>query len=125
MFRIKKQITFKASHKLYNGGRENEEDHFHNWTISVALDSPILNEFGFVYDYIILEKYLVDIADPIKNNSFNNISYFQKTNPTAENIAKYFSDKLQQKLFNDRGYHIKIVSVEVLKEKDSAIYFVE
>lgn len=123
MFQIEKQIMFKASHRLYEGGRKDETDHFHDWTICVSLQSPILDEYGFVYDYVILEKHLNDIADPIKNKSFNDIWPFNKLNPTAETIAKYFSDEIQQKLILNEEFKIQIVFVKVYKEQDIAIYY--
>lgn len=119
MYYIYKEITFSAAHRLreYHGKCENL--HGHNWKVRVYLKSETLDDLGMVVDFSILKKKLNEIADLLDHKYLNEVPPFDKLNPSAENIAKFFFDKLKEH-FNGPVFVHKVMVWE--SEGSCAIY---
>ena len=88
MFYLKKKLTISASHCLeldYNSKCENF--HGHNWDIVIYLKRKDLDNNGMVYDFTNIKKFF----EKYDHKNLNDILDF---NPTAENMAKYFCEKI-------------------------------
>ena len=98
MFEISVETQFNASHKIRLPDGSMESEHNHNWLVTAVLSSEKLNNIGIVMDFRMLRKFLKEIISQIENKSLNEIEYFEQNNPSAENVAKYFFEKLEPKL---------------------------
>ena len=97
MYEIKVTSNFSSAHRLrgYKGKCENV--HGHNWKVEVSLRGTKLNKLGMVMDFSDLKKKLQVITDELDHKDLNRIHYFQKVNPTSENIARYIHKRMNTK----------------------------
>lgn len=89
MYYIKKTFEVSASHHLtlpYPSKCEN--DHGHNYIITVYCKSNELTDYGMVIDFTEIKS---RIQDKLDHACLNNVFDF---NPTAENMAKWIVDNL-------------------------------
>ena len=90
MYYVKKRLEISASHKLYLSYESKCQNlHGHNWIIYVYCKSEELNKDGMVLDFTHIKKH---ISDKLDHQNLNEVLDF---NPTAENIAKWIVDNLQ------------------------------
>ena len=66
-----------------------EELHGHNWIVKIFCRSEKLNPDGMVTDFTLIKK---KIAGALDHKNLNEVFDF---NPTAENIAKWICDNVQ------------------------------
>lgn len=96
-------VTVSAAHYLPHYCGDCHKLHGHNWRIGVTLVCNELSDQGFVLDFKEVKAVI--------NGSFDHALINDVVpNPTAENIAKYVADAL-----NERGMervHVKCISVE-------------
>jgi 6-pyruvoyltetrahydropterin/6-carboxytetrahydropterin synthase len=98
MFTISVETHFHASHQLRFPNGEKEPIHFHNWSVTADVSSAKLDNMGIVMDFEELKGIIDNIVVSFNNNKVEGIDYFQKNNPSAENVAKYIYDKLEPQL---------------------------
>lgn len=98
MYTISKEFNFSASHQLKSLPQEHpcSRLHGHNYIVKLVLKSATLNEFGFVQDYRELNFFKKYIDNHIDHRHLNDI--FNKTDVTAEFLAKYFYDYCKPKI---------------------------
>ena len=72
--------------------------HGHNWNVKVEVLSDELDPVGITVDFVDLDKILWQVIGPFDHNNFNDIAPFDKINPTAENVAKFFYEEIKLKL---------------------------
>jgi 6-pyruvoyltetrahydropterin/6-carboxytetrahydropterin synthase len=95
MFSVKVEGNFSSAHNLRGYKGKCEALHGHNWKVEAALASDSLNKTGMVIDFKILKRKLRNILEKLDHKYLNRIPYFQKINPTSENIAKYIYERLK------------------------------
>jgi 6-pyruvoyltetrahydropterin/6-carboxytetrahydropterin synthase len=88
MYEISVAQDFSAAHKLndYNGQCSNL--HGHTWKIEICISCDHLNEDSMVMDFKDVKTALQSILQRYDHGYLNEISPFDKINPTAENIAR-------------------------------------
>lgn len=98
MYKIKVTDKFSAAHRLleYNGSCERL--HGHTWKVELEIEGKKLDHLGLLIDFRIVKKYLKQIIDELDHQFLNEHPYFVKTNPTAENLAKFIYDKIKKSL---------------------------
>lgn len=98
MFEISVQKTFAAGHALreYRGKCENV--HGHNYRVEVWVQGEQLNRIGLLVDFTDVKNLLNQVIDRIDHRFLNDLEPFDRLNPSAENLAKYFYDELQHGL---------------------------
>ncbi|MFQ5663194.1 MAG: 6-carboxytetrahydropterin synthase QueD [Terriglobia bacterium] len=98
MFEIAVEERFAAGHALrgYKGKCENV--HGHNYRVRVRLAGERLDTAGLLYDFAELRQRIEAVIRSLDHKFLNEIPPFTETNPSAENIAKYFYDELQRLL---------------------------
>ncbi len=123
MYKISVQKRFSASHIIRDYPGECGRLHGHNWNVKVVVKTKNLDKFGMAIDFKELSKILNEIVDKLDHYHLNEIPPFDKMQPTAENLAKFFYDELKLKLSEYKGNEIEIDFVEIWEtEKYSAIY---
>lgn len=92
MYRIRKRFRFEAAHQL--AGLPDDHPcarmHGHSYRVEVVLESPRLDEIGFVVDFGELRALGRWIDENWDHQCLNQCLPFfvTETNPTAENIAR-------------------------------------
>ncbi|MEO0092173.1 MAG: 6-carboxytetrahydropterin synthase QueD [candidate division WOR-3 bacterium] len=83
---------FSSAHYLKDYQGKCEELHGHNYLIVVYITGPKIPKSGMLYDFRKIKEYLKTILPDHK--CLNDIYNF---NPTTENLAKYFYDKIKKR----------------------------
>lgn len=98
MFEVTVEDTFAAGHALrgYRGKCENL--HGHNYRVRLTLRGPQLDSTGLLFDFKDMKHMVAEIADRLDHHYLNELPPFDKLNPSAENIAKYFYDETARRL---------------------------
>ena len=110
MFTISVETHFRASHQLTLADSSKEHAHGHNWLVTADVSSEMMNPLGVVMDFRQLRAMVDDIVAEFENAPLGNLDYFQRNNPSAENVAKYIYEKLESKL--PKGIGLRSVKVE-------------
>lgn len=100
MFEICVEHTFPAGHALRNYHGKCENVHGHNYRVQVCLAGENVDENGLLYDFAELKKHLRATSEYLDHQFINDLKPFDRINPSAENIAKFFCDEIQKELKN-------------------------
>lgn len=98
MFRLSTQKMISAAHILRDYDGPCARLHGHNWNVKIEVLSDELDPVGITVDFVDLDKILWQVIGPFDHNNFNDIAPFDKINPTAENVAKFFYEAIKLKL---------------------------
>lgn len=121
MYQVSVDYSFAAGHALrgYKGKCENV--HGHNYKVRVTIGGEKLDATGLLVDFVDLRGQLRKLVDRLDHQFLNDLPPFDQLNPSAENIARYFSEELAHGLPNP---DLRIHSVTVWEtELTSATYF--
>jgi 6-pyruvoyltetrahydropterin/6-carboxytetrahydropterin synthase len=110
MFQISAEYTFAAGHALrgYKGKCENV--HGHNYKVQVTVAGEKLNSIGLLMDFVDLRAAIKSLVDVLDHHFLNDLPPFDKLNPSAENLAKYFYDGLDLQI-RQQGNRVSAVKV--------------
>jgi 6-pyruvoyltetrahydropterin/6-carboxytetrahydropterin synthase len=110
MFEISVEYTFAAGHALrgYKGKCENV--HGHNYKVQVMVGGDQLDSAGLLLDFVDLRRAIKGLVERVDHRFLNDLEPFDKINPSAENIAKFFYDELAPQV-QERGQQIQAVRV--------------
>jgi len=95
VYEITVEDEFCAAHAIVIRG-EREPVHGHNWKVSVTVAGDTLDTDGLLLDFHALEKAVREILNPFRNNDLNATPPFDRTNPTAELVAKHIADRVDE-----------------------------
>jgi 6-pyruvoyltetrahydropterin/6-carboxytetrahydropterin synthase len=98
MYSLKVQSTFSSAHNLRGYKGKCEDLHGHNWLVEIVIKSARLDNIGMVLDFKFLKKKLNACLEKMDHQYLNKLEYFEKVNPTSENIAKYIYQQLKPKI---------------------------
>jgi 6-pyruvoyltetrahydropterin/6-carboxytetrahydropterin synthase len=113
--------SFSAAHVLENIGGKCEKLHGHNFKVEVTVAALKLNPTGLLIDFRMLKKWLVEIFEDIDHKYLNTLSSFAGINPSAENIAKYISEKMESET---KKVFVKVIKVKVWESENAAATYV-
>lgn len=110
MYELTVSGHFSAAHHLrgYRGKCENL--HGHNWKIEALVSSEDLDKTGMALDFTILKKGLRAVLALLDHRDLNKIPYFQKKNPSAENIARFIFEHLKNRFKPHKNVKLKKVT---------------
>lgn len=102
MFEISIKSHFCGAHRLKGYAGLCANLHGHNWEVEIFLQGAGTNRLGMLVDFKDLKKELNVVLEQLDHHDLNTIRAFRKTNPTAENIAKFIFDALVHKFKSSR-----------------------
>ncbi len=117
MFQICIHDGFHASHYVKLPDGSIEEPHAHDWLVRVYLCREKLDKLGMVADFHEAQKALSDILKPLNNNDLNQHEALLTPYPTAEIVAKFVADAMDDKDI------APVRRVEVTEAKDCIAIF--
>jgi len=114
MYQDRIEITFDAGHRLLKYKGKCEVPHGHTFKTEIMIRSDVLDQLGFVVDFVELRNkigkwvdenwdhaFLINSQDQELLHAFDLLSekkifVFNDSNPTAEVLAKYLFDYIQK-----------------------------
>lgn len=98
MYEVSVDETFAAAHNLreYKGKCENL--HGHNYKVRITLAGPEVDAVGLLYDFVHLKQVIQGVIRSLDHRYLNELSPFDKINPSAENIARYIFDETSKNM---------------------------
>jgi len=110
MFEVQVEYSFAAGHALrgYKGKCENV--HGHNYKVQLVVAGEQLDATGMLMDFVEVKKNIKGLVERLDHRFLNDVPPFDVLNPSAENIAKYFSDELEPSIRN-RGLQLHAVTI--------------
>ena len=94
MFEISVKSHFSSAHRLkgYKGACHNL--HGHNWEVEVFLRGTRTNPIGMLMDFGKIKLAVRKALQALDHRDLNRLPAFLRSNPTAENLAKYIFNAL-------------------------------
>ncbi len=119
MYQVSVEGHFDAAHYLrdYHGKCENL--HGHCFKVVVSLKAVKLNEIGLAYDFVDLKRHLGEVIAQFDHTCLNDVSPFDKINPSSENIAATIYDQLKPR-FSDE---VSLLSIEVWESPQTCVTY--
>lgn len=121
MFEVSVEQTFAAGHALRNYKGKCENVHGHNYRVRVTVEGQKLDDTGLLVDFGDIKRLMGGAIEYLDHRFINDLPPFDQINPSAENIARYFYDRLCAGLKNDAP--VRIAEVRVWEtDTSSAVY---
>ena len=98
MYEVKIKTDFSAAHNLREVGGKCESLHGHNFTVEVVVESETLDEGGMVIDFRLLKEKTKAVLAVLDHRYLNDLPFFQKVNPSSENLAAHIFNELSNQL---------------------------
>ncbi len=98
MYEVSVDETFAAAHNLRNYHGKCEDLHGHNYKVRVVLAGKELDDTGLLYDFVHLKRVVQEVISGLDHKYLNELSPFDRLNPSAENIAKYIYERSSSQL---------------------------
>jgi 6-pyruvoyltetrahydropterin/6-carboxytetrahydropterin synthase len=121
-FEVAVETHFSAAHALRGYPGDCARLHGHNWTVRASIRCRELDETDIGIDFRTVKGHLKAVLAGLDHANLNELPPFEKTNPSAENIAKYLYGELSRRVNADR---IKIARISVLETADAAACYWE
>jgi 6-pyruvoyltetrahydropterin/6-carboxytetrahydropterin synthase len=124
MFEVTVDETFAAGHALRGYKGKCENPHGHNYRVRVTLAGKELDSIGLLYDFKDVKQIINATVDRLDHQYLNDIPPFDKINPSAENMARYFYEE-SERLLAERAPAGIVVKAVTIWETDTttATYF--
>jgi 6-pyruvoyltetrahydropterin/6-carboxytetrahydropterin synthase len=108
-FEVMIERNFSSAHQLrgYRGKCENL--HGHNYKIEIYARGNELNNIGLLVDFVELKQAADELVAYVDHKNLNELEPFVKEqNPSAENVARFFLEKLASKINDNRVQIYKV-----------------
>jgi 6-pyruvoyltetrahydropterin/6-carboxytetrahydropterin synthase len=114
MYELNIDAKFAAAHRLRSYKGDCARLHGHTWKVTASISAYILDEIGITLDFKDISRTLDAIVERFDHQNLNDLEEFKDVNPTAENIAKLFFDKLSAKIDT---VTVRVISVTVAESE--------
>jgi 6-pyruvoyltetrahydropterin/6-carboxytetrahydropterin synthase len=122
MFEVSVRSSFSGAHRLKGYRGKCEALHGHNWDVEAFASAKKLDAGGLSIDFKVLRNKLNGILDTLDHRDLNGVVFFKKSNPSAENIARYIYISLKKAL---KGERVSLRRVSVRETRDSRATYYE
>lgn len=109
MYDLTVRAHFDAAHALRGYPGECRNLHGHTWDVEVVVRGERLDDVGIMYDFKTLKADIAAVLEPLDHAYLNDVPPFDEINATAENLARYLHEKLEERL----GTAVSVVEVGV------------
>ena len=124
MFEVTVDETFAAGHALRGYKGKCENPHGHNYRVRVTLAGKELDAIGLLYDFKDVKQIINATVDRLDHQYINDIPPFDKINPSAENMARYFYEESERLLAERAPAGIAVKAVTIWEtDTTTATYF--
>jgi 6-pyruvoyltetrahydropterin/6-carboxytetrahydropterin synthase len=120
MYEISVEKDFDAAHFLRGYQGKCESLHGHRFKVVAILKAGVLNDIGLAYDFTLLKQKLEEVLARFDHTCLNDITPFDRINPSSENIAMAIYKELLQKLAADP---VTVAGVEVWESPHSRVTY--
>ena len=120
MYQVSVEQHFDAAHFLRGYRGKCEALHGHRFRVVVKVTASRVDDVGMAYDFTELKRHLGDILSRFDHTCLNDVSPFDKINPSSENIATTIYNELQSKL---AGAPVSLACVEVWESPQSRVAY--
>lgn len=121
MYGLKIISHFAAAHRLRNYHGKCESLHGHNWKVEVYVVGKELDKEGMLIDFQALKSLVKKCLDRLDHTYLNDLTPFDKENPTSEHIARYIFYLLKKHL----PPHVSIGKVTVWESETACAEYWE
>jgi 6-pyruvoyltetrahydropterin/6-carboxytetrahydropterin synthase len=118
MYQVSVRQHFDAAHYLRGYGGKCEALHGHRFEVVVSVTSEKLNDIGIAYDFVELKKKVGEVLKRFDHICLNDITPFDKINPSSENIAATIYKELKRRI---KG--VTVSQVEVWESPESKVTY--
>lgn len=101
---LQTHVTFAAAHQLRGYDGNCARLHGHNYRVEVQVTATQLDDVGLGMDFREIRRGAEEVAKSLDHRFLNEIFPFTEENPTAENLARYFYDRLGEKLNREHAW---------------------
>jgi len=108
MYEVTVQDTFSSGHYLRDYYGKCENPHGHNYRVLVTLVGEQLEPNGLLLDFKLLKNILQPTIKYLDHFMINDLEPFTTVNPSAENIAKYFFDRVSSQLLEMTAGRVRV-----------------
>ncbi len=120
MYQITIEQHFDAAHSIRGYQGKCEALHGHRFRVVARVTATGLDDIGLAYDFSELKRHLAAIIKRFDHCYLNDVSPFDKINPSSENIASTIYSELQPKL---AGAPVSLACVEVWESPQSGVAY--
>ena len=121
-YTLKVITDFAAAHALRNYSGDCSRLHGHNWKVEVEITATKLDNLGIGMDFKHIRQQAKIVCDRLDHQFLNELSPFDQTNPTAENIAAHIYQALGQAL---NGPHVRVSAIAVWETERACVRYTE
>ena len=111
MFEVSVEQTFAAGHALRNYKGKCENVHGHNYRVRITMQGDQLDSTGLLVDFLDVKSLIGGVVDYLDHQFINDLPPFDELNPSAENLAKYFYEKVSGGLQSEVAARVSEVQV--------------
>ena len=120
MFQISVEQHFDAAHFLRGYQGKCEALHGHRFRVLAKIQATELDEIGLAYDFTVLKQHMAGILSRFDHSCLNEVSPFDITNPSSENVASTIYNELKSKL---AGTPVSLACVEVWESPEAGVVY--
>lgn len=119
MFEVSVEQSFAAGHALRNYHGKCENVHGHNYKVRITMAGEQLDSTGLLVDFVEVKRLMNAVIEYLDHRFINDLPPFDQINPSAENIAKYFYDRVHPGLTGA----VRVSEVKIWEtDTSSAVY---
>ncbi len=121
MYELTVKMSFSAAHSLrdYDGPCSNV--HGHNWVVEIVVRGERLAPNGMLVDFNDIKKAASGVLSRLDHTNLNDVSPFDETNPTSENLARWIYERVGDQVNTS---DLRVIRVNVREAETScASYF--
>jgi 6-pyruvoyltetrahydropterin/6-carboxytetrahydropterin synthase len=120
VYSISVEQHFDAAHALRGYKGKCEALHGHRFRVVARIEAKALDDIGLAYDFAELKAHLANAISRFDHTNLNDVSPFNKINPSSENIAADIYNELTSRLSGDK---ISLTAVEVWESPQTGVSY--
>ncbi|MGD9394260.1 MAG: 6-carboxytetrahydropterin synthase QueD [Dehalococcoidia bacterium] len=120
MYSISVEQHFDAAHALRGYKGKCEALHGHRFRVVARIEANALDDIGLAYDFTELKAQLAEAIARFDHVNLNEVSPFDKINPSSENLAANIYNELTSRLSGDK---ISLTAVEVWESPQTGVSY--